>query len=582
MSYQRGNLILADLGVDTMSITKSYTKRRLNRAVKKSFDGDMYDVIKPYLLKADKHLASEVEKAVKDRRITKNFCIEKSLYDQIDRFTDLKSFRPSMQGKDAYEWAWQLICEIFPKPSRPLKPLVFSDPSDVNEIFSNPDASAGYLAYPKHKREVPELIFKVAQRIMQDYDRTISFPAIALTRSQISDFIDENGNIDSKNIKHKTRLVMCVDAASVLVEQRLGQPLLDYIFKSQPQYAGGKNDYAIRDFLLRDCRGKRWVSLDYSKFDATIQNWLIRDVFTFLKRYFGPEEDVAFEWITNNFINMQILMPNGRIIDMHKGIKSGSYFTQIVGSLANLVMILTYMCYKFGTRQGNRIINVDKVRDELMSYSRPNEPRFYTMVSMGDDNIFFTRSKIDMKELSSYLFHNFGAIITVEGDKGYDEGTRSDPPHFLKRTWTMNGQMREELDMIVNLLHPERRRSYKDYSPWHIIYGYHLTFEGTMRKIIPRDQIIVNLHDSNGGFNALSNIRLIELPGSLRSQILNRGVNRDDLVRNLERNHRMLRQAVVRAHRRCGNTACHVNPTRCKIGCPSIGLSVRWNTVNIA
>lgn len=541
MSYQRGNKVLAALGVDTQSIIQSYTKRNLNRKPENSFDGLMYDAIRPYLERADKRLAEQVYQAILDDRITKNFCEESKLYEQVERFTDVKTFRRSMQGKDAYVWAWHILRSMFPNPEKnQLTPLTLDESTDVVSIFSNPDASAGYLAYPKHKREVPDLIKTVALEIMKSYDKTISFPAIALTRAQITDFIDEEGNLAPENIKYKTRLVMCVDAASVLVEQTFGQPILDCILKAQPQYAGGKDDYEIRNFLLRTCTGKRWVSLDYSKFDATIQGWLIKDVFSFLSEYYSEEHRLAFEWMTNNFINMQLLMPDGSLKNLHKGIKSGSYFTQIVGSICNILMILTYFCYKFGEKDGKRILNVDRVYKELSSNIFPNNRRYLTIMSMGDDNIFFTRSKIDMKELSSYLFYNFGAIVTIEGEKGFDEGSPYDKPHFLKRLWTFQGQYREDLDMFINLLHPERKRSYDGFSPWHILFGYYLTFEGSMRRYFPKLELL-ELMDHNGGIGALSDIKLRELPGSLRSQIMNRGVSRDYMVQELNRDYKLMK-----------------------------------------
>lgn len=542
MSSYKGFNYLATLGVNINDIIKAYTSRRIYRAPVNSFDGVMYDALKPYLSK-DRRVAKQVERAIKDDRITKNFCDDTKLYEQAERFTDPHSFTKSMMNNVNYQAAWSILRDMLRKPEGKLKPLDINESTDISAIFSNPDASAGILAYPKHKDEAVDVIKKTALHIMQHYDTSFSLPAIALTRSQITDFMVD-GEVNSKNIKYKTRLVMCVDAASVLVEQRLGQPLLDYVMKPMNQYAGGVDDSANQRFLLDFCSRKNWVSLDYSKFDATIQAWLIKDVFNFFAEYFPDSEKSAFEWISHNFIHMQLLMPDGRMYNLHKGIKSGSYFTQMVGSLCNMLMILTYLCYKFGHKSGDlRHVNISDVTAQLRSH-RGDNPLWYTMMVMGDDNIIFTYDKLDMPEMSSYLKKNFSANITVEGEKAYTSGGPYDSPEFLKRRWKATGQEREPIEMWINLLHPERKRSYDGYSPYHILYGYYLTFKGTVCRFINEYELIGCMH-KNEGLDALARIRLADLPGSLRFQILSRGIDRDELVKDLKRRHKRVGAKLV-------------------------------------
>lgn len=44
------------------------------------------------------------------------------------------------------------------------------------------------------------------------------------------------------------------------------------------------------------------------------------------------------KWIKWNFINTKIMLPDGRMVRKTHGIPSGSYFTSLVGSLANAVI----------------------------------------------------------------------------------------------------------------------------------------------------------------------------------------------------------------------------------------------------
>lgn len=537
MSYQKGFNYLASLGVDTTSIMSNYVSKSRNREPINSFDGEMYDTIKERLMQVDQELAEQVEIACHDERITKNFCDTSKLYEQAVRFTAQETFTKSMLGNVNYEGAKSLLKEMLPKLNAPLIPLELSASTDISKIFSNPEASSGILAYPMHKSEAEDLIKQVALHIIEEYDERFSLPAIALTRSQITDYIVD-GKVDASNIKYKTRLVMCVDAASVLVEQIYGQPLLDNVFKHLSQYAGGVDDGQICKFLTQYCRQKNWISIDYSKFDASIQGWLIKDAFNILSEYYGPEHGKAFSWIAHNFIHMQLLMPNGQMLDLHKGIKSGSYFTQMVGSMCNLLMILTFMCAEYGHPDGDlKNLNLERVRTQLRS-PVSSHPHHFTMMAMGDDNIIFTYDKLDVKSLSTYLYHNFRATITLEGEKGFKSGGPDDAPSFLKREWKVSGQERDELEMWVNLLHPEYRRSYEGFSPSHILYGYYLTFEGSMRKYFKRDELMSMMSEADGGFQALARIKLNDLPGSLRFQVLSRGINRDNWAAKLERDYK--------------------------------------------
>lgn len=534
LSYHKGFKYLASLGVDTNGIIASYTNRQTSRAVSKYFDGHLYDAIKP-MLASNPKVAEQVRKAIKDEKITKQFCDHSKLYEQAERFTDPASFTKSMYNVDTYREAWKILRSLLPEPTGQLRPLIIDKDSDIESIFSNPEASSGIIAYPQHKREAKDRIKEVALHIMEEYDQDFSLPAIALTRSQITDFMNDKGEIDSSNINYKTRLVMCVDAATVLVEQRVGQPILDYVMKSCSQYAGGKDDNAIQRILLTNCKGKRWISLDYSKFDASIQPWLIYDIFRFLSEYYPASEKKAFEWIAHNFVNMQLLMPDGSMINLHKGIKSGSYFTQIVGSLANLLMILTYLVSKFAIRKRKGYLDITPVLMQIESiYSK--SPQCYTLMAMGDDNILFTTDEIDVNDLSNYLYHNFHAKVTVDGEKAVDSGLANEYPHFLKRVWKPSGQEREDVEMWVNLLHPERKRSYVGYSPYHILYGYFLTFQGTMKKYCTLTELCKLMNSASGGIDALAQIKLNDLPGSLRSQILSRGVSRETLIRSIKNN----------------------------------------------
>lgn len=49
----------------------------------------------------------------------------------------------------------------------------------------------------------------------------------------------------------------------------------------------------------------------------------------------------AFQWIKHVFMNSKIMLPNGELYQLDGCIPSGSYFTQLIGSMINLVVTMT-------------------------------------------------------------------------------------------------------------------------------------------------------------------------------------------------------------------------------------------------
>lgn len=171
-----------------------------------------------------------------------------------------------------------------------------------------------------------------------------------------------------------------------------------------------------------------------------------------------------WEVVQHDFINKVFFDLNGKLMQSQKGIPSGSRFTQIVGTLCNRYMILTYM------------------------YAKGLKPNDYLMYIMGDDNIILG-PKIDSEDLSSYLNYVFGTVTHPDKMR---MGTRFDYPEFLSRKWTPEGADREPGVLVAKLLYPERFRNYDKVDDDgnnviesdDIIYSYCLTFPVAMRKIL--------------------------------------------------------------------------------------------------
>lgn len=91
------------------------------------------------------------------------------------------------------------------------------------------------------------------------------------------------------------------------------------------------------------------LSVDFQNFDATVPAHVVHCVFGLIQRMFGPEQWVArvFRYAEEHFLTSPLVTPTGLITGRTKGIPSGSNFTNLVGSLAN-IWVIAYGAHRLG------------------------------------------------------------------------------------------------------------------------------------------------------------------------------------------------------------------------------------------
>lgn len=333
-----------------------------------------------------------------------------------------------------------------------LKALRYHCDDDIKEVLPKANTHSGFTYLLSGKRckgdNMDGLLLKMNKHLQKiKTDGFVSIPNLIAFRTQASGEFDSVGN-RTNTCKHKTRMVAMVDLVNIANELQFSYPFMER-FKHVVSFAGGKDDVVIGSIIsgLRS-RYKYHTSLDYSLFDQSISDWLIRDALKIVRDCFDvkDDEDFKFNCVIESFINKEFLIDKGILVSK-KGIPSGSMFTQIVGSIVNQLVIQSYLNSK------------DLVGE---------------MIVMGDDNLVFSNVQLDIKELSNYVKHNFGMEINPTKST---QGDRSTHPEFLSRVWSYVGPIRNWQSVVSRLAFPERFRDYSgEVKPYLVLYAYILTY----------------------------------------------------------------------------------------------------------
>jgi len=344
-----------------------------------------------------------------------------------------------------------------------LTPLSFTSDDDVRDALPKESTHSGYyyiLSGKKRKGDNMDGIFEIYTKRLKSALETGSFnnPILLGFRTQASGEYDDYGN-QTGTCKHKLRVVSMFDLINIIAELTFAKPFQQRLAKEW-SYAGGKDEHGISSIISTwRSRYDYFRSIDYSSFDQTISSWLIEDAFSVVKHAFGTlseEEDKLFNLIVHDFIHKRFIVNEG-IVESHRGVPSGSMFTQIIDSIVNIIVVRTFY---------------NSVGKEAK------------MIVMGDDNAIFTNCDIPLSELASYVGKNFGLSVKVD-DKSNEGRTKIDDIKFLSRYWKDAGQWRHPHQLLSRLAFPERWRNYNDeVRPEHVVFAFILTYKLGMEELM--------------------------------------------------------------------------------------------------
>lgn len=231
----------------------------------------------------------------------------------------------------------------------------------------------------------------------------------------------------------KTRLVWGYPLEMTMVEAQFARPLIDKFLSMRTPLAFGLKKNTLGAFLDNHVSHFKYqYAIDYSKFDSSINAKLIHIAFDILKTWF-EEDDLdkhGWEQVVKYFITTPIVMPDKNLYTGKRhGVPSGSYFTQLIDSIVNVMLI--------GAVSSEHKFNL----------------HWRDLFVLGDDSIFGCDKKLNL-EMIAKTFRRYG--ITMNALK-----SKMNSLEFLGAIWKNCLPDLPIEQLVKKALFPENFRNYK-------------------------------------------------------------------------------------------------------------------------
>lgn len=232
---------------------------------------------------------------------------------------------------------------------------------------------------------------------------------------------------------NKTRLVWMYPLEMTMLEAAFATPLISTFKNIRSPMPYSKRRFELGARLEYTLTERNKVALDFSKFDSSVPSKLIKVAFRILATWFdfSESENLAWRNIVNYFINTPIVMIDGNLYTGKcKGVPSGSFFTQLIDSIVNYIIIVAAMT-KFDYK--------------------PHEKKIHVL---GDDSVFSTNMDVNLTDLKTYfLTKGFKLNIDKSEVKPSNETI-----HFLGFDWKKGVAFRDVDKSILSMSQPEKWR----------------------------------------------------------------------------------------------------------------------------
>lgn len=250
-----------------------------------------------------------------------------------------------------------------------------------NELASVPfisSSSAGWNMVGKkgdpgnHEHAIRNAVLSINMWLEDQINGTSHFrfhPDLAWTRTQL-------GTVEDPKIRN----VWGTSFGNIILEGTSAYPLIVAYRRKGAPMAVGMNYYKRLPSMIHSCLFeneiyKTAVALDVKSFDSSIQPWLINEAFDILKENIIFKDAMsinAFNYSRFHFITRPVVMPDGRLWLKKLGIPSGSYYTQLIGSICNLILCYYAQVCHYGQMFKTFVLGDDSLFGVPVEFGIPN------------------------------------------------------------------------------------------------------------------------------------------------------------------------------------------------------------------
>lgn len=243
--------------------------------------------------------------------------------------------------------------------------------------------------------------------------------------------------VQQKQGGSKTRLVFAYPMEMTLLEGMFAPQLIEWVKDrvDSVTYAEGPQEVAWKS---NSVRLSRWVvETDFSSFDASISSRLIEDCFAVLATHFNLKGQSAKAWerVVAYFVNTPIIMPDAGVYMTEGGVPSGSWFTNLIDSMVNLLFI-EYAAIRL-------------------------EAKHTSCAVLGDDALIGFEEKPSLGQLSE-IAQELALDVSAEKSRIVDNTLGASPgrlferPYYLGHFWLRGVWYRPVHVTLARLLYHER------------------------------------------------------------------------------------------------------------------------------
>jgi hypothetical protein len=305
----------------------------------------------------------------------------------------------------------------------------------------------------------------------------------------------------------KTRLVWMAPLASTIIGLAFARPVQEALARNRP-YIWGLRHHEEGAILAEFSGRYRYAyCLDWSQFDSSVSGSLLNDMFRVVRSMLEltAEEDELFWRYVNDFIHTRIVLPDGNIYQVHRGVPSGSAFTSLIDSMVN-VYLVNYVWYR--------------MTGHVLSHKQ--------ILVMGDDVVVGTSERLELAEIASkadelgFRLNETKSVIVNTHEEGHGI-------HFIGHSWSRGRARRPKRELLQRASLPERHAEQSVARSLTRLGGYALSsVDGLIILIELYDEesitgSVLRFLEDLRGHGGGSRLRAHDLPGDIRRRVMIEG-----------------------------------------------------------